>query len=262
MRRFEKLCKTLIFISMCQSAFAQINESDTLLLQHATALTGSLQTGNIEAAALRLKADFSLAPSPVWAVKMQHSYRYQEFFERKADSDFYSRNFLYGWQHRRVYPFALAFVSTNFRRKIDFRYFAGIGATWQLVRQSSHTVKTALSGVYESTRFDARLFNYSEYDGSEKIETWRATFWLFGKHALLNKHLRLYYEAFVQPSLESGNNFRWQTELGLEWPFWKGLSFTANYVFTHENIVVSNVKQDDGLLTFGIAYNGKVKSTP
>ena len=75
MRRFEKLCKTLIFISMCQSAFAQINESDTLFLQHATALTGSLQTGNIEAVALRLKADVSLAPAPVWALKTQNSYR-------------------------------------------------------------------------------------------------------------------------------------------------------------------------------------------
>jgi len=262
MKRLGKFCKVLIFTLMCQHAFAQINESDTLFLQYNTALTGNLQTGNIEAAAMRLKADFSLAPSPTWAVKTHNSYRYQEFFERKADSDFYSRNFLYLWQQRRVYPFAMAFVSTNFRRKIDFRYFTGIGATWQLVRLPGHTMKTALSGVYESTRFAASAYNYPEYDGSEKIETWRATFWLFGKHALLNKHLRLYYEAYVQPSLERSNNFRWQTEIGLEWPFWKGLSFTANYIFTHENIVASNVKQDDGLLTFGIAYNGKVKSTP
>ena len=238
---------------------AQLNESDTLRLQYNTALSGSLQSGNLEAAALRLKADVSLAPSPVWAIKTQNSYRYQEFFDRKADNDFYSRNFLYLWQQRRVYPFAMAFVSTNFRRKIDFRYFVGAGATWQLVRQPGHTVKTALSGVYESTRFDARLFNYSEYDGSENIGTWRATFWLFGKHSLIKKHLRLYYEAFAQPSLERGNNFRWQTEVSLEWPVWKGLSFTANYIFTHENVVVNNVKQNDRLLTFGVAYNGKVK---
>lgn len=262
MKRSAKLWTALVFSLVCQPVFGQINESDTLLLQHASALTGSLQTGNIEAVALRLKADVSLAPSQWWALKTQNSYRYQEFFKRKADNDFYNRNFLYLWQQRRVYPFAMAFVSTNFRRKIDFRYFAGAGATWQLVRQPGHTVKTALSGVYESTRFAASVYNYPEYDGSEKIETWRATFWLFGKHALLNKHLRLYYEAYVQPSLERGNNFRWQTEIGLEWPFWKGLSFTANYVFTHENVVVSSVKQDDRLLTFGVSYTGNIKTKP
>jgi hypothetical protein len=259
MTKFAKFGATLLFGLAGQTVLGQINESDTLLLQHASALTGSLQTGNIEAVALRLKADVSLAPAQSWAFKTQNSFRYQEFFSKKADNDFYSRNFLYLWQQRRIYPFAMAFVSTNFRRKIDFRYFAGAGATWQLVRRPGHTMKTALSGVYESTRFAASAYNYPEYDGSEKIETWRVTSWLFGKHALINKHLRLYYEAFVQPSLERSNNFRWQTEIGLEWPFWRGLSFTANYVFTHENVVVSNVKQDDRLLTFGVAYSGKIR---
>lgn len=250
---------SLLCLALCSPLAAQLNESDTLLLQYGTSLAGSLQSGNLDAAALRLKADFSLAPSPVWAVKTQNSYRYQEFFGRKADNDFYSRNFLYLWQRRRAYPFAMAFISTNFRRKIDFRYFAGAGATWQVVRRPGHTLKTALSGVYESTHFAASGFNYPEYNGSENIETWRATFWLFGKHALAGKHLRCYYEVFAQPSLERGNNFRWQAEVGLEGPVWKGLSFTANYIFAHENVVVSTVKADDSLLTFGVAYNGKVR---
>lgn len=262
MKRFIKFGLVLIFNLVSQICPAQINESDTLLMQFATTLTGSAQTGNIEAIALRAKADFIFAPANVWAFKTQNSFRYQEFYGNKADNDLYSRNFFYLWQHRRVYPFAMAFVSTNFRRKIDFRYFAGGGATWQLLRRPGHVLKTALSGVYESTRFAGKAYNYPEYDGSEKIETWRTTFWLFGKHALVNKHLRLYYEAFVQPSLERGNNFRWQTEIGLEWPFWKGLSFTANYVFTHENVVVSNVKQDDRLLTFGVSYTGKIDAKP
>lgn len=42
--------------------------------------------------------------------------------------------------------------------------------------------------------------------------------------------------------------------------FWKGLSFTANYIFTHENVVVSTVKASDRLLTFGVAYSGKIRS--
>lgn len=260
MKCLKTWAAVVALICFCQAAFAQINESDTLFLQYASALTGSVQTGNIEAVALRAKADASLAPSSVWAFKTQNSFRYQEFFSKKADNDLYSRNFFYLWQRRRIYPFAMAFVSTNFRRKVDFRYFAGAGATWQLLRRPGHTMKTSLSGVYESTRFSANTYNYPEYDGSDEINTWRATAWLFGKHSFIGGRMRLYYEAFVQPSLESDNNFRWQTEIGLEWPVWKGLSFAANYVFTHENVVVSNVKTDDRLLTFGVSYMGKIKS--
>lgn len=262
MKRLKTWALVVALSCFCQAAFAQINESDTLLLQYASAAGGSWQTGNLDALAFRAKAEASLAPAPFWAFKTQNSYRYQEFFDRKADEDIYSRNFLYGWQQRRVYPFAMLFVSTNFRRKINFRHFEGAGATWQVVRQPQHTVKISLSAVYELTRFADDAYNYSEYDGSPNIQTWRATTWIFGKHALANNHLRLHYEAFVQPSLQRANNFRWQAEIGLEWPIWKGLSFSANYIFTHENIVVSTVKPNDRLLTFGIAYNGKVKSTP
>lgn len=262
MKWFIKFGLVLIFNLVSRICLAQINESDTLLMQFATAFTGSVQTGNIEAIALRAKADFSFAPTNAWAFKTQNSFRYQEFYDNKADNDLYSRNFFYLWQHRRVYPFAMAFVSTNFRRKIDFRYFAGGGATWQLLRRPGQTVKTALSGVYESSRFTTDTYNYPEYDGSDEINTWRVTAWLFGKHTLAGGHLRLYYEAFLQPSLEHRNNFRWQTEVGLEWPVWKGLSFAANYLFTHENIVAGSVKPDDRLLTFGVSYTGNIKPTP
>lgn len=71
--------KHLYAVLMLLTAFStravdQINKSDTLLLQYNTAISGNLQTGNLEAAALRLKADFSLAPSDRLAFKMQHSY--------------------------------------------------------------------------------------------------------------------------------------------------------------------------------------------
>lgn len=237
---------------------AQINESDTLFFQYNTALSGNLQTGNLEAFALRLKADFSYAPTRHWAFKTQNAYRYQEFFKFKVDNDFNSRNFFYLGQQRRVYPFAMAFVATNFRRKIDFRHFTGAGVTWQIVRAPGHSVKMALSGVYESTRFADNEFNYPEYDGANRIETWRASAWLFGKHLLWSRRLRIYYEIFVQPSLQNADNFRWQAETGIEWPLWKGLGLTANYVFTRENVTVRTVKAKDGLLTFGIVYNGKI----
>ncbi len=252
----------LLFVlgCLCRNRMAaQLNESDTLLFQYNGALTANLQSGNLEAASLRLKADASFSPSGLWAFKTQNTYRYQEFFDRKADNDFSGRNFLYLWPRRRVYPFVLAFVSANYRRRIDSRYFTGPGLTWQLLRSRRHVVKTALSGVYESTAFSGTAYNHPEYNGRETIRTWRASAWLFGKHTLAGGRLRCYYEAFFQPSLEDGDNYRWQAEFSLEWPLWKGLGCTANYLFTHENVVVEGVKADDGLLTFGLVYSGKFK---
>lgn len=234
--------------------FGQINESDTLLLQYRAALTGNAQTGNLKALTLIGRLDISVAPSGRWAFKTQNASRYQAFFGRKADNDFLSQNFVYVGQQRVLYPFAMAFLSGNFRRKIDFRWFAGPGVTWQALRRPGQLIKVSLSGVYESTRFAGETYNRPSYNGSRWIETWRATARIFGQHRLLQQRLRLYYEAYLQPSIEQSDNFRWLADWGLEMPVWKGFSFNTHFTYTHENIVIESVKQNDLILTFGIAF--------
>lgn len=251
--------KLLLLGLLCVSnqLSAQINESDTLSLQHFSALTGNVQTGNFKAFAVRVKSDISVAPSDIFAFKTQNTYRYQSFFDRKVDNEFSNRNFVYLYQHRRLYPFAMAFLSGNFRRKIDFRYFSGAGITWQIVQKQQHALKFSASGVFESTQFSDNTFNFPEYDGSEELKTWRATFRLFGKHAFAKQKLRLYYEAYAQPSLEDRNNYRWHTELGLDFPVWKGLSISAMLMYDHENVTIKQVKQRDLIATFGVSYSEK-----
>lgn len=61
-----------------------------------------------------------------------------------------------------------------------------------------------------------------------------------------------HYESYFQPSVEESNNFRWQTDMGLELPIWKFLNFKVNYLYTYENVVVENQRQIDRLLTFGV----------
>lgn len=234
--------------------FGQLNESDTLALQYRAALGGNLQTGNVQSLTLTARLDFSVAPGGRWAFKTQNTSRYQAFFDRKADNDFSSRNFLYAGPQHRVYPFWMAFVSTNFRRKIDFRYFTGPGVTWQVLRRPKQVIKISLSGVYESTDFAGQAYNYPEYDGRENISTWRATARIFGQHTLLPRRLNLYYEAYIQPSLEDAHNFRWMLDSALELPLWKGLSFQVHYQYSREQVVVASVKSDDSILTFGISF--------
>ena len=253
--------KTLLFIllSFASHLYAQINESDTLYLQQFTALTGNVQTGNFKAFGLRAKLDVAIAPSNSFAFKTQNTYRYQSFFDRKVDNEFRNRNFIYLFQHRRFYPFAMAFLSGNFRRKIDFRYFTGAGITWQALQKPKHTLKLSVAGVYESTQFSENTYNFSAYDGSDVLQIWRATFRLFGKHTLAHNRLRLYYEAFAQPALREQNNYRWHTEVGMDFPIWKGLSINALFMYDHENVTIKTVKQNDLIASFGLSYTGKLK---
>jgi hypothetical protein len=243
----------LFFLYLPTLAYAQINESDTARFQARIVASGNWQTGNVEMFAMRGKVDMAVLPTRSLAFKTQNAYLYQEFFKRKADEDFFSRNFIYFQPTRTIYPFMMAFVSTNFRRNIDFRYFVGAGATWQIIKTKNHLTKIALSGVYEETNFKKTTFNELAYNGQEHIKTWRATAWLFGKHHLLQNKLIFHYDCYIQPSLERNDNFRWQAETGFDIPFYKGFNFTTNFIYTYESVVVETAKTDDAIITFGIS---------
>lgn len=124
--------KKIVFIFLIFPVFlsAQINESDTLKLKASLSLTGFYQGGNVETFIFRAKTDVSFIPWKNWVFKNQNSYVYQAFGKDKADEDILSLNFLYLNPDRKIYPFVLGFVSTNFRREIDLRYLVGAGVTF------------------------------------------------------------------------------------------------------------------------------------
>ena len=230
---------------------AQINESDTLDLKASLSLTGVFQRGNVETTIFRAKSELSVKTFQNWVFKTQNSYVYQEFGRKKADEDILSLNFLYFNPNRKAYPLILGFASTNYRREIDLRYLLGAGMTYQVVNTDHHWLKFSLSGEYERTRFSRPDFNFDEYNGMSSIATFRGTFWANGKYQFLNKKLVLNHEVYFQPSLEDRRNYRWQADLGLEWPLIRYLNFKINYVHTFESIVIASQKEEDSLLTFG-----------
>ncbi len=230
---------------------AQINESDTLNVKASLSITGFYQGGNVETLIFRAKTELGFKPWKNWVFKNQNSYVYQEFGKEKADEDILSLNFLYLNPERKIYPFVLGFVSTNFRREIDLRYLLGAGATFQILNKKNHWLKFSISSEYEQTNFSKTNFNYSEYDGNQSINTFRATIWVNGKYHLFKNKIILNHESYFQPSLEEGNNFRWQADVGLELPIWKFLNFKINYRHTFESVVIENQKEEDRFLTFG-----------
>jgi hypothetical protein len=238
------------------SLSAQLNESDTLRYQLRTTLTGNFQEGNVTFTTVRGKLDFSYKPHPFWVFKTQNSSLYQAFGV-KVDNDVFSRNYLYFKADNRVYPFGIAYISTNYRRKIDSRFFAGAGGTWRVIRQKQHELKLSASTVYEETAFNGTTFNYEEFDGKNKLAVWRGTLYMAGTHVLFEKKARFYYDAYWQPAFSNTNDYRTEFDVGLDFTLWKGLSFNVLYTYKHENIVVTKIKTDDKILTFGLAYNFK-----
>jgi len=231
---------------------AQLNESDTLKVKANLSLTGFWQSGNVETLIFRAKSDVSFIPWKKWVFKTTNSYVYQEFGKEKADEDILSLNFLYLNPQRKIYPFVLGFVSTNFRREIDLRFLVGAGATFQILKKEKDWLKLSLSSEYEQTDFSETDFNISDYDGENDINTLRGTVWLNGKYHLFKNKLIVTHESYFQPSLEEGNNFRWRADLGIELPIWKFLNFKVNYLRTFESIVIEGQKREDQFLTFGL----------
>lgn len=230
---------------------AQINESDTLNVKASLSITGFYQGGNVETLIFRAKTDFSFKPWKKWVFKNQNSYVYQEFGKEKADEDILSLNFLYLNPERKIYPFALAFVSTNFRREIHLRYLFGAGATFQILNKKKDWLKFSLSSEYEHTDFYKANFNHTDYNGDRIINTLRATIWANGKYHLFKDKIIISHESYFQPSLEASNNYRWQADIGFELPVWKFLNFKINYRHTFESIVIENQKKEDRFLTLG-----------
>ena len=230
---------------------AQTNESDSTKLQASLSLTGFVQGGNVQTLIFRASSDVSYRPSDKFVFKTKNSYVYQEFGQNKADEDILSLNFLYFNSDKKIYPLILAFVSTNFRRKINLRSLVGAGATYQVFKHKGSWLKFSLTSEYEQTEFESALFNRSEFNGNTAINTLRATIWVNGKYQLFDKKLIINHESYYQPSLERSGNYRWQADVGFELPLTKRFNFKINYVHTFESIVIVEQKQRDNMLTFG-----------
>lgn len=255
-----KLRWLVVIVLWCpDKSNAQLNESDTLRFQMRASVSGNYQQGNVTMLSIRSKIDFSFSPHTNWVFKSQNSSLYQSFYGTEADNDIFSRNFFYPNPRLAVYPFAIVYVATNFRRKVRSRVFGGLGITWQAIHQPNHVLKISAGSVYESTQFGESLYNFAEYNGESNIRLWRGTLYAGGWHYILEKRLRLFYDAYWQPAFSNHRNYRTQLDAGIELPVWNGFSFNILYAYAHENLVMKTIQQEDKILNFGIAYSVKRK---
>jgi hypothetical protein len=244
-------------VLFCIPAFAQLNESDTTQFQMRVALTGAAQKGNVDLLVLRGNLELVANNNNGFVFKTQGNSLYQSFGGFKADNDINSRNYFYVNPFHKLYPFAIVYAQTNYRRKIDFRWFGGAGLTWQVVQTPNTVLKLSASVVHENTNFSSTQFNEPHYIGTGTIRLWRSTVYLTGWHGLAHHHLKLFYHAYMQPGFDRVSNNRAQVDIGLDFPVWRGISAFAQYSYIYEQVVAVSVQQFDRILTFGISFQFK-----
>jgi hypothetical protein len=236
---------TFFFIALsllAVTASAQLTDIDTAGFQLRLSSQGSLLMGNVERLLLMPSAELALVRE-MWGVKTSNTYQYGTFAKRKTEDDVVSRNFIYLFPKTSFYPYAMIWLERNFRRGIDFRYQAGIGASYVLFTEEHHRLKLSLTLTREVSAFKTNL----------AIATTRFTARLLGKHVLFDNALRLRYEIWIQPSLEDSKNLRSHIDSILEIPLSTHLSLLASLNFTRESIVLPTVRENDMLLLFGFS---------
>ena len=244
----------VIFVACLLPARAQLNESDTARLQIRIQATGMWQRGNVVLNLLRGRAEVVAALGNDWTFKSQNNSLYQAFNGFKVDNDLNSRNYLYFRPQNHVYPFAMAYVQTNYRRKIAMRSFAGAGITWQALHAKTHFVKLSASMVAESSRFNANLFNEPGYDGQNVISLWRPTAYLQAAWHGWPQGPRLQLQTYWQGGMDDFANNRWLAELSLEQKLGWGFSLTGQWTYQYEQVVVSGIRSTDQLFSLGLNY--------
>lgn len=152
--KWKLLPKVLLIVGVISRALnAQINDSDSLSFKADLSISGFYQKGNVETIIFRAVSNTSFKLNNRLVLKTQNSYVYQEFGNVKADEDLLSLNFLYLDPGKAMYPLALAFISTNYRREIEVRYLLGGGASFRLLNTLENRLQLSISSEYETTHF-------------------------------------------------------------------------------------------------------------
>ncbi len=256
-KRMTKFYLILFFLSTRLISLAQLNESDTAQLQLQVRSGGSLQTGNVELLRITNQIEFSTHVFKKLVFKTQNNHLYQQIFGTQADDDLASRNYLYLNPQHKIYPYAIGYISTNFRRKINLRTFTGLGATYQALQKRGHTIKLSTNMLYEKSNYSAQIFNFQEFDGSSELRAFWSTLYISGMHQFKNSTIQLIYELYWQQSLEAKVNFRYHILGGVDFNVVKGLSIQSRIIYAFEHLVIVNVKEQDLLWTWGLSYHFK-----
>lgn len=239
-------CTGILFASK-----GQLNKLDSTAFTARLACSGSLLEGNVSRLLLVNRLDLNYAGQQ-WGYSNRTDYQYGEKNRSLSENDLVAYNFFYYQPAKKIYPFIMTIVETNYRRKILFRYQAGPGITYTLVKKPISLLRASFSATYEHTRFKEHQFENLADTSSNTIATYRITPRIYGVHALWKGKLNIVYELWLQQSIEHAANYRFFLEQGWEVPLIKHLDLKTTIRYTYENVRLKGLKAYDLFWVFGI----------
>lgn len=250
----KKLFITIFAFVSWATSVAQLTESDTLRFGYKANVNGSWITGNVERLLINNNLDISHAGKRI-GLKTSNTYTYGTIFKRETENDFFSRNFIYLNPRRNLYPYLMVWLQNSRRQQIEFRSQVGLGVTYTIIHSPLQLLKLSGTLSTEVTRYNGTNFYITPKNLEiNRVDNWRSTIRLLGQHRLQNGKLKLSYETWYQPSFDDRSNWRYFLNASLELPLSKYVSFRTAMVYTHDNIVLINIKRDDKFVTFGLTF--------
>lgn len=245
----------IAFLSVsCLKANAQLNRKDTLDWQIKLSAGGSLLEGNVARFLVMNRLEVAYA-NPSWGISTRNDYQYGTSKHTKTENDFVSCNFLYATPLKKIYPYLMGIVETNYRRKIKFRYQLGPGVSYTIASKENNLIRLSITGTYEYTRFGGTKFENVSDTSNNIINVWRITGRLFGRQRVFENKLKLSYEFWWQQSVSDWRNYRFYNEDILEVPLNKKFSFRTGFRYSYENVRLKGLKPYDLFWTFGLSVS-------
>ncbi len=148
------------------------------------------------------------------------------------------------FSEKKFYGFGMGTLEKSNLRTINFRWYAGLGAGWHIVRNHIHKSTFSIAVLREETDFTNDIaLNYQIFRGSFRLK---------GKHDFFKNRCIVHYIFNYLPSIIFDKNVRFNSNITLEFPINKHFSFKTAWDFSHENVVTPDKRKDDSRYTLGI----------
>lgn len=212
--------------------------------QSTIAAEAIVQSGNVNTQIAVVRGDVSTVDS-TFEVGFHGEFSYGEQDEIKNQQTLLGTLSFDLWPDDVLSPFVLGTAEYNFQRQVDLRWQVGGGVKWLFWNDTTNEASFSSAVLFDATM-------YGPAAGLDDIRTGRASFRLKGRHILLNTYLIFTHLTFLQPSLSSIKDYRWNTLLTLDVPLSSLVALRTSFNNTFESIVADDRKKNDSKFLFGL----------
>lgn len=240
---------------------AQLNESDTARWQVNSNLSVRLNTGNVER--LIITPELNAAHLPrrkTWGFSARQRFTYGTFGAFRTENDLLSRNFLYLYPTRRIYPYLMVWLQTHALQMLDFRYQAGLGITVVPLRKNQHVIKLSATATHEQNWYRERGLQHLDNPMALHYAVFRITARVYGSHSFSQQAVSIYYECLFQQATDNENNWRVFAESGITSRITKQFSMRTYINYEYQQVHLLTRKPHDLVLNVGLNYQVRSRS--